>query len=64
MDLAMFTAAGARVRTLAAGLWPAGSHIVNWNGQDERGGRLPAGLYFVRLRAGGRSEVSRFVMIR
>jgi hypothetical protein len=50
--LELFDLGGRRVATLAEGPFRAGVHRVRWEGRGETGA-LPAGLYFVRLRAGG-----------
>lgn len=44
---------GRRVAALG-GSFDAGRHALPWNGRDGSGARLPAGLYFVRMRAEGR----------
>lgn len=44
--------AGRRVRTLADDTFGAGVHDVSWDGRDERGAVVRAGVYFVRARAG------------
>lgn len=56
VDLAVFDAAGRRVRHLAGGLHPAGLIAIEWDGVDEAGRRVGAGTYFCRLRAGGASR--------
>ncbi len=61
--LELYDPSGRRVRTLAAGPLAAGSHERAWNGRDERGHLAPAGLYFVRLRAGRESRTERFVQL-
>src|SRR5262245_24030267 len=50
--LRLYDAGGRRVRTLIDAALPAGRHHVTWNGLDDAGRRLPAGLYFCRLAAG------------
>ena len=57
--LAVYDAAGRRVRDLVSGVLPAGGHAIGWNLLDERGRAVGAGLYFVRLEAEGRSLVQR-----
>ena len=47
--LDVFDLLGRRVRTLAAGRLGAGPHTAGWDGRDDAGHRLAAGLYFVRL---------------
>ncbi len=63
MSLAVYDASGRRVRTLAAGEWPAGEQSVRWDGRDESGDRVGAGLYFVRLQAGGRVLQRRIALL-
>jgi hypothetical protein len=54
---------GREVSVLVSGVQPAGWHSGGWSGADARG-RAPAGLYFLRLQAGGRTFVQRFVLTR
>jgi flagellar hook assembly protein FlgD len=35
---------------------PAGTHEVEWDGRDEAGRRVAAGVYLCRLRAEGTAE--------
>ncbi len=48
--LEVFDVAGRRVRTLTDEAWEAGEHAVTWDGTDDRGGRLGAGIYWLQLR--------------
>ena len=50
IDLSIFDASGRRVATLASGEQPSGRHAVTWEGRASDGSRVPAGLYFARLR--------------
>lgn len=61
--LEVFDAGGRRVRTLAHGRLAAGSHEFAWDGRDDQGAKLGAGLLFVRLRAGGQEAVRRVVSL-
>jgi hypothetical protein len=58
--LAVFDAAGRRVRVLLDGAVVSGRAEVSWDGRDDAGRRVAAGSYFLRLDAGGRT-VSRKV---
>ena len=51
--LAIYDVAGRRVRTLAEGTFPAGPHVANWDGRNDRGAPLPAAVYFGRLESRG-----------
>ena len=54
---------GRRVRRLADGWSPAGSRAVTWDGRDEAGGRLPAGIYLVTLDVAGRTTSQRVTLL-
>ena len=43
---------GRRVRTIVNDRFPAGTYWSSWNGEDERGARTVAGIYWVRLALG------------
>ena len=54
---------GRRVRRLAEGWFPAGARAVSWDGRDEAGGRLPAGIYLVTLEVAGRATSQRVTLL-
>jgi hypothetical protein len=54
--------AGRAVRRLAGGPQPAGFHSVFWDGRDDGGRELPAGVYFCTL-ANGAHRLSRKVVL-
>ncbi len=57
--------AGRLVRTLVAGeIRAAGDHAVVWDGRDDPGRPVAAGVYLCRLEAGGASRSRRLVLIR
>jgi hypothetical protein len=47
----VFDVAGRAVRTLASGPMDAGPHVLPWDGRDDRGRPVPAGVYFLRVDA-------------
>ena len=51
VELSVYDALGRRVRTLQHGSQASGQHRVQWNGRDEHGQLMPAGLYLVVLHA-------------
>jgi len=53
VDLAIFSIGGERRRTLLRGDATAGDHSLRWEGLDDAGRALPAGMYMVRLQSGG-----------
>jgi hypothetical protein len=63
--LEIFDVRGRRVRTLAEGEGlGAGLHARSWDGRDEEGRALAAGVYFARLRGGGRIMSRKLALLR
>ncbi len=60
----VFDLAGRRLQTLIDGALPAGRHTLSWDGRDLAGAVVPAGMRFVRVRAGGETLERRFVTLR
>ncbi len=65
-DLAVtiYTPAGREVRHLERRGASAGENVLLWDGRDERGRALAAGVYLARHRAGNQTVTHRIVMIR
>jgi hypothetical protein len=63
VGLRVVDVAGATVAVLADGVFPAGHHEAKWNGM-RAGDAVPAGVYFVRYQAGGKTFLRRLVRIR
>jgi flagellar hook assembly protein FlgD len=57
----VFDLAGRTVRTLMNGRQSAGAHSLVWDGREDGGAMVPAGLYFVRADADGKHSTSRVV---
>jgi uncharacterized delta-60 repeat protein len=56
VQVRLYNAAGRVVRTLADGALPAGRHLKTWDGTDDQGNKVAAGVYFARLDAGGGTQ--------
>ena len=53
VKLVIYDMMGRQVRTLINGdSFSAGFHVVNWNGFDTKGQRVPSGMYIYRIKAG------------
>jgi len=52
------------VRVLVDGTVPAGLHRARWDGRDATGRASSAGIYFVKLRAGGAESAQRLLRLR
>lgn len=62
--LLVFDVTGRLVRALVDQTLDRGPHEVTWDGRDERDRPAPAGLYFVRLSAGGAVESRKLLLTR
>jgi hypothetical protein len=72
LELSEFTSArisvynllGEEIRTLLNGTLSDGSHVLLWEGCDNRGARVPSGTYIVSAEAGGQRVSRRIVLLR
>jgi hypothetical protein len=64
VTIRLYGLAGELVRTLADGEMSAGQHEVTWDGRDQQGQPVSAGVYFYRLDAAGQSAAKRVVWVR
>jgi hypothetical protein len=65
VHIEVFDAAGALVRRLISGTqMSAGSHTVDWHGRHEDGRSMAAGVYLVRMRAGGIDQTKLVTLLK
>jgi len=62
--LGIYDVAGREVAVIQDGVLPGGPHEVRWDGAGRRGMPLSAGVYFVRLDAGGETRTSKMMFVR
>ena len=62
--LDVFDVHGKIVRTLVNGHLAAGVHSADFDGVDDHGATLPAGLYFVRLVAGENVQIKKASLVK
>jgi hypothetical protein len=55
---------GAKVKTLASGLYEAGRHRVVWNGDGDDGRRVSSGVYYYRLVSQGYQSAKKMILLR
>jgi hypothetical protein len=60
----VFDVTGRRVRRLVDGFVTPGTYRVSWTGSDERGSRVAAGVYFLRMTSGDYTKVQKVVRLR
>lgn len=64
VTLAVFDAAGRRVKTLHDKVEGAGVHRVIWDGTDEAGRPVASGVYFYRMDAGKFSQTKKMLLVK
>ena len=63
-QVAVYDAAGRRVRVLADDLFPAGTSEIAWTGRDDAGRMAASGVYFAVVRAGDLQESTRLLLLK
>jgi flagellar hook assembly protein FlgD len=64
IELRITNALGRVVAEENLGSLHAGRHRWTWNGRDAGGRQAPAGVYYAEIQAGGRSLVTRLMVLR
>jgi len=64
VSLRVYNLAGQLVRALVDGPISAGVHEALWDGRNNEGKRLPAGVYLVRFEAGDYQAIKKAVIVR
>ncbi len=64
VTLQVFGLSGRRIRNEDLGRRAAGAHVVSWDGRDDSGEAVPAGIYFVRVLAGADRDERKIVRVR
>jgi hypothetical protein len=65
VTIAVHDVSGRRVRGLAESAWhEAGAHRSQWDGRDDEGRAVPAGIYFQQVRTAAGSASVRVVRLR
>jgi ligand-binding sensor domain-containing protein len=63
--LTIFNICGEGIRTLVSEARPVGSHVVRWDGRDDRGVRVSSGTYFYQLSNElGRTAVKKALLVQ
>ncbi|MEE8572274.1 MAG: alpha-amylase family glycosyl hydrolase, partial [Gemmatimonadota bacterium] len=62
--LGVYNVAGREVAVIEDGPRTEGPHEVRWDGADSNGMSLGAGMYFVRLDAGGETRTSKMMLVK
>lgn len=63
-EISVYNLKGQKVRVLHQGADLAGEHNLNWDGKDDQGRGLSAGIYLIRLNAGKQSATVKAVLAK
>jgi len=55
---------GQIVKTLVSESMKSGIHSIVWNGDDQNGKKVSAGLYFTRMQANGKTLTNKMLMLK
>ncbi|MBC7186943.1 MAG: T9SS type A sorting domain-containing protein [Calditrichaeota bacterium] len=64
VTITVFNTNGQLIRTLVDGNLQAGAHRVQWDGLDEQGNHVAAGMYLCRMKAGDFMDTKRMIMVK
>jgi len=64
VELTVYNVTGQKVRTMVHGEKASGSHVVAWDGKNDRGSDVNAGVYFYHIEASSFSDVQTMTLIR
>jgi len=64
VSLRVYDLTGKVVRTLASGEFPAGTHSVVWQGENDRGAQVASGVYFYRLSTAERDFTHKMLLLK
>jgi len=64
ISLEIFDIRGMKIRTLISREYLTGSHIIHWDGCDDSGSQVKAGVYFYRMTTDNTVQTRRMILIR
>jgi hypothetical protein len=64
VDVRVFNTRGELVRTITNQWYPQGQHEVNWDGKTQSGGHAPSGIYYIRAKSNGSTDVIKAVLAK
>ncbi len=63
-EISVYNLKGQKVRTLLNANKASGTHQLTWDGKDDRGTDLAAGIYLIRLRTGSQTKTVKAVLAK
>lgn len=63
INLTIYNVLGQKVRTLINDTFPIGLHRIQWNGSDDRGNSVGAGIYIYQMRSKNKIESKKMLLM-
>lgn len=64
VELTVFNVLGQKVTTLVNGEYPAGNHVVEWDGHDADGQQVSSGVYFYRIASNNFTDAKKMMLLK
>jgi len=64
VDVRVFNTRGELVKTITNQWYPQGGHEVSWDGKTQSGGHAPSGIYYIRAKSNGATDVIKAVLAK
>jgi len=64
VDLSIYDILGRKISTLVAGYHEPNRYRAVWNGTDEKGFQVPAGVYFYKMSTQDYSDVKKIILLK
>ena len=64
VNLIIYDLNGQSVKEVVSGSVRAGVHTVNWNGTNDNGGKVSAGMYFYKINTGKYSSTNKMILLK
>ena len=64
VDARIYDPAGRLVTSLESRVFPAGDHVLSWDGNDADGRAVASGVYFLRVRSSSNESSLKLVLVR
>ena len=64
VSLKIYDMMGRLIKTLVNAKVAAGNYNIQWSVNNEKGGKIPAGIYFLRMQEGNYSETKKLMVIK
>jgi hypothetical protein len=62
VTMAVYTISGQMIRTLVSGNLPGGDHEIAWDGKDDRGSQVSAGIYVLKMESGNNVDIRKLIL--